>query len=128
MKSLNELYFLSSISNELNEIKSHFCNDRDFEAGVGLGQLIVTINYRTEFILDKETDEDEEIQGEEQCEAKFKKIRAEKNQNIIEFYERTLLAERYEKEMRDFLRDAILGGYISQSVMQRAISLCNRVV
>lgn len=45
------------VINELHELKTHLCNSRPFEAGVGLGNLMGYLNN----LMNEDEEEDEEI-------------------------------------------------------------------
>lgn len=71
---------------ELIEIKTHLCNGRDFEGGVGLGGLINSMLFRKDQEEDKRN---EEVQNEEcceKCEESSKEKTIENRINIIEEY------------------------------------------
>jgi len=84
---------IESTITELFEIKTHLCNGRDFEGGVGLGGLIQSLFHKQTLLSE---DEDEEVQDEnedEECEE------SSEEEDNSELYRKMYVEEREHRQL-----------------------------
>lgn len=93
-------WLVEIVSQELNEIKCHLCNERSFEGGVALGSLMqrVSQEYDSEDYEEEEEEDENEYNDDESYQSYISRIEGEHAQQC-EDYEKDGIA--YEKRIEN---------------------------